>query len=255
MAARWGSSRLQMSKLRGPIPFTCHSVSHSPWSSQHARGTGKIRCTAVTDALEDAPSSTEVATQIEECRVKTMKEFGVLKFELFKRTAIAGSCFSAYLYLVASDKASIAALVGSVSCLAYLWMLCRSVDAIGPETKVPMKEAEKLPEGAPRKVAKLVASYRHALHPRLLVVVALGLGVWLYNSLSGDPLEPGEEGCLLLGFLVYKVALIQFYLDARKTKFDPEEFLKRPDFVELSSFGDLDVYGRKKEKPEDRVKL
>jgi hypothetical protein len=65
-----------------------------------------------------------------------------------------------------------------------------------------------MPAGLPRNAAKLVAAYRHALQPRLLVPCGLALAMATWNQVSGAPLDVIHEGCLLGGFLTYKVPLI-----------------------------------------------
>jgi len=59
-----------------------------------------------------------------------------------------------------------------------------------------------------RRLTKLVAAYRAALRPRLLVPVGLAALVGLYNLLADEPLPLVYEGCALGGFLSYKLALI-----------------------------------------------
>lgn len=59
-----------------------------------------------------------------------------------------------------------------------------------------------------RRAAKLKAAYQKALSPRLLVPVALGVFLGIYNRATGEPLPLLYTGCLLLGFLSYKGALI-----------------------------------------------
>ena len=65
-----------------------------------------------------------------------------------------------------------------------------------------------MPTGALRNAATLLAAYKHALNPRLLVFVGLACLMGCYNSVAEEPLSRLEEGCLLLGFLSYKVSLI-----------------------------------------------
>lgn len=59
-----------------------------------------------------------------------------------------------------------------------------------------------------RRAAKLTAAYQKALSPRLLVPVALGCLIGIYGRVTGEPLPTVYIGCLLLGFLSYKGALI-----------------------------------------------
>lgn len=59
-----------------------------------------------------------------------------------------------------------------------------------------------------RRAAKVGAAYRTALRPRLLVLVGLAAALGAYNAAAPEPLPVVYEGCLLGGFLSYKVALL-----------------------------------------------
>lgn len=59
-----------------------------------------------------------------------------------------------------------------------------------------------------RRGAKLVAAYRSALRPRLLVLIGLAALMGLYNRAAAEPLPLVYEGCVLGGFLSYKLALL-----------------------------------------------
>lgn len=59
-----------------------------------------------------------------------------------------------------------------------------------------------------RNAAKLVAAYQQALRPRLMVPFLLAVLMAAYNKNSEQPLELLYQGCLLGGFLSYKIALI-----------------------------------------------
>lgn len=59
-----------------------------------------------------------------------------------------------------------------------------------------------------RRAAKVKAAYQKALQPRLLVLVGLGVLVGVYDRVTGETLPVLYSGCLLLGFLSYKLALI-----------------------------------------------
>jgi len=60
-----------------------------------------------------------------------------------------------------------------------------------------------------RFVSKAMAGYRESLKPRLLVPAMLAGGCWLYNHGAEPSAQLGlvEEGCLVLGFASYKLAL------------------------------------------------
>lgn len=64
-----------------------------------------------------------------------------------------------------------------------------------------------------RRAAKVAAAYQKALQPRLLVLVSLPLLVVVYNKVSDEPLPLLYEGCLLGGFLSYKLALLLKLID------------------------------------------
>ena len=49
---------------------------------------------------------------------------------------------------------------------------------------------------------------RAALRPRLLVPIGLAAAMWAFNHQTGGALPLRDEGCLLLGFLSYKVRLL-----------------------------------------------
>lgn len=81
-------------------------------------------------------------------------------------------------------------------------------------------EAQQVENVVLRRAAQLVAAYRHAWNPRLVVPVALGAGVYAWNHFvsPGRPLSVAEEGCLLAGFLAYKPSLLLLLWDAYKPK-------------------------------------
>ncbi len=57
----------------------------------------------------------------------------------------------------------------------------------------------------------LHAHCRHALQPRLLILVGLVAGINAYNAAFPEqPLSLVEEGCLVAGFLSYKVRGLHF---------------------------------------------
>jgi hypothetical protein len=59
-----------------------------------------------------------------------------------------------------------------------------------------------------RRAAKVAAAYRKALNARLLLPASLGLLLAGYDAVAGERLPLLYTGCLLLGFLSYKGALI-----------------------------------------------
>lgn len=69
-----------------------------------------------------------------------------------------------------------------------------------------------------RRLAKLGAAYRAALRPRLLVLVGVAALIAAYNKAAPEPLPLVYEGCILGGFLSYKVALLVKLFDELSPK-------------------------------------
>lgn len=166
-----------------------------------------------------------------------MAAYADLKARLSRRARKAGAGLAAYLFLTVSGNAAAAALAGTAAGAAYLALLYRDADAITAETAVPLMAAQAEPQGWLRRVKVLAAAYYHALaNPRLGVVVALGAAVGLGSAATGRTEPPLiEAGCLLLGFLSYKIALLLELWDELKPKVDPEAGLRpvRPAIPDL----------------------
>ncbi len=194
---------------------------------------------------EDLGEYTEYEIPIDEAvKQKGIDEYQELKDMLLRRTWKFGALFSVYLFLVLpSTNASVLELLGCGAGYAYLWLLMRHVDSYNEDTDTPMFEAERIDAALLRNVAKVTVGYRYSLNPRLLIPVGLVVGCSLYNSMHGADSQLGliEEGCLVGGFLGYKVSLItKVYDDLRPKVLSAEELMreKRPDLVEID--GDVD---------------
>jgi hypothetical protein len=180
----------------------------------------------------------------EAAKQKGLDEYQELKDMLLRRTWKFGALFSVYLFLVLpSTNASLLELLGCGAGYAYLWLLMRHVDSYDEDTDTPMFEAERIDAALLRNVAKVTVGYRYSLNPRLLIPVGLVVGCSLYNSVHDVESQIGliEEGCLVGGFLGYKVSLItKVYDDLRPRVLSAEELMreKRPDLVEID--GDVD---------------
>ena len=203
----------------------------------HARTTAQVR--------DDLDEFSEYGAPIDQAaRQKGMDEYQELKDMLLRRTWKFGALFSVYLFLVLpSTNASVMELLGCGAGYAYLWLLMRHVDGYNEDSETPMFEAERIDASLLRNVAKVTVGYRYSLNPRLLIPVGLVLGCFFYNSLhdSGSQLGLVEEGCMIGGFLGYKVALItKVYDDLKPKVLTAEELMreKRPDLVEID--GDVD---------------
>ncbi|GLC49332.1 hypothetical protein PLESTB_000207600 [Pleodorina starrii] len=174
------------------------------------------------------------------------QEYQGLKDQLLDNTRKCGAVVAAYLLLTVDGQAALCALLGSAAGYAYLSLLYRDVDSYTGDTVVPMVEADQIENTLLRRAAKLGCAYRQALQPRLLVPVALaGLGA-AYNRVAGPEasLDLVHQGCLLGGFLSYKLALLIKLVDdlTPKTYVDSTDTRPRLEPIE----DELDMFGRPK---------
>lgn len=167
----------------------------------------------------------------------SMREYGELKTLLLRRTWRFGTLFSLYLLLSISGKAAIAELLGMCGSYAYLLLLMHDVDAYGPDSKVPMQSANNVEPALARFIAKVGAAYAQALTPRLLVPTSLVGIIWIWNAILPEfQLNLVEQGCMIGGFLSYKVALIlKVYDDLKPRPLNEEEIMQmsRPQLVDI----------------------
>ncbi|KAG2443532.1 hypothetical protein HXX76_001884 [Chlamydomonas incerta] len=175
-----------------------------------------------------------------------MKEYQGLKDQLLDNTRKCGAVVAAYLLLTADGQAALCALLGSAAGYGYLALLYRDVDSYKADTVVPMMQAEEIENGGLRLAAKLLAAWRQALNGRLLVPVGLAVLAAAYNRVAGPEaqLDLLHQGCLLGGFLSYKLALLIKLVDelTPKTYVDTTDTRPRLEVVE----DELDMYGRPK---------
>jgi len=213
-----------------------------------------------------------VEAELEAARQETVQEYEQLKATLLKRTWRFGTLFSAYLLFQVSGEAAFAALVGAAASYAYVTLLFKEIDAYNEDSVVPSVEADTLPAGFPRNVAKVAAAYKQALFssPRLLIPVALiasmaainaisssssniiGGGGTIDNIVGAQPaLDLVVQACGVGGFILsFKIALIQQVYDELKPKpLSAEELMKaaRPAMPDLPDVK-ADIYGRNTEK-------
>ncbi|GAB4823706.1 hypothetical protein N2152v2_010752 [Parachlorella kessleri] len=177
-----------------------------------------------------AESAERIERELEEAREQGLTEYQELKGLLLRRTWRFGTLFALYLLLAASAEAAFCELVGAGASYGYLLLLFKDVDALQPGDTVYLREAETVKPEMMRSVAKWLASYRHALKPRLLVLVGLVAGMAAYNAAFPEqPLSLVEEGCLVAGFLSYKVALLQkVYDDLKPRAMTADQLLQQP---------------------------
>jgi hypothetical protein len=185
--------------------------------------------------------SPEAVAQMErdlaEARDKSMQEYEDLKELLLKRTWRFGTAFSIYLLLTVSGDAAASELVGAAASYGYFLWLIRDVDAYDADTPVPMRAAEMVEPQFARTLAKIGAAYRMSFNPRLLVLIGLLSGCAAWNANFPDmQLNMVDVGCVLGGYLSYKVALIlKIYDDLKPRALTEEEMmqLSRPKLAEL----------------------
>jgi hypothetical protein len=170
-------------------------------------------------------------------REQSLEEYEDLKQLLLKRTWRFGTLFAAYLLFTVSTEAAFAELVGAAASYGYFLWLIRDAESLGPDSAVPLKAAEAMQPGSARNLAKIGAAYKQALTPRLLVPVGLIAAAAAWNQLLPDyTLSLVDQGCMLGGFLSYKIALIlKIYDDLKPRALTEEEMLRasRPQLVEV----------------------
>ena len=194
---------------------------------------------AMPSSAEAQPAPSTSASTNTPKHAAAMAAYAALKDRLARRSRKAGAGLAAYLFLTVSGEAAAAALVGTAASALYLTLLFRDADALNLDSRVPLMAAQAETDPWLRKIKVVGAAYWHALaNPRLAVVVGLAGAVAAGGALTGRaPGDPPllEAGCLLLGFLSYKIALVLELWDDLKPKIDPEAGLRppRPTIVDL----------------------
>lgn len=210
--------------------ITTHSASES-------REGGLEKTSQMNFIYMNPEAVAQMERELEEARDKSMQEYEDLKALLLRRTWRFGTAFSVYLLLTVSAEAAFAELVGSAASYAYFLWLIRDVDAYGADTPVPMRAAEMVEPQFARTLAKIGAAYKMSFNPRLLVLIGLLGACTAWNANFPDmKLGMVEQGCLLGGFLSYKIALIlKIYDDLKPRPLTEEEMmqLSRPQLPEL----------------------
>lgn len=59
-----------------------------------------------------------------------------------------------------------------------------------------------------RSVKRILAGFRAAFRPRLLILVGLAAATAGYNAVAAEHLPAGDMAALLVGFLSYKAGLV-----------------------------------------------
>lgn len=194
--------------------------------------------------------------KLAETRDKGMQEYQELKELLLKRTWRFGTFFGLYLFLTVSTEAAFCELLGAGASYGYLLWLFKDVDRLQPGDSIYLKEVENLQPRYAQLFAKWLASYRHALQPRLLVLISLFGAIAAYNSAFPEqPLSLIEEGCLIGGFLSYKVALILKVYDDLKPKILTEEDLLQEPRPMIAPIEDVEFPWKERSKSQDSSDL
>ncbi|PNH00832.1 Heat shock protein 7, chloroplastic [Tetrabaena socialis] len=222
-----------------------------PWRAAAVEG-GKPTILTNAEGGRTTPSVvafTEVEDYLQLQRLpdeEYMKEYQGLKDQLMDNTRKSGAVVAAYLLLTVDGQAALCALLGTAASCVYLALLYRDVDNYKEDTVVPMVVADRVEGTLLRRLAKAGCAYRQALNRRLLVPVVLVLLATAYNRSVGPEasIDLLHEGCLLLGFLSYKLALVVKLVDELSPKdfVDPSESRPRVEVVD----DDLDMLGRPK---------
>lgn len=192
----------------------------------------------------------ELFREGQRARQESLDEYEALKALLLKRTWRFGTLFSVYLLLAVSTESAFAELIGAATSYGYVLWLIRDIDAYGPDTQVPMRTAEALEQPVAKFFAKLIAGYRQSLTPRLLIPVGLVAGCAAWNTLVPEfQLSIVDEGCMLGGFLSFKIALVlKIYDDLKPRALTEEEMLRasRPQLADIEDVP-LRLRGRKQD--------
>lgn len=191
----------------------------------------------LTVSQQEQQANTAVSPQTSAQARQYAMQYQELKDEMLGRTQRFGAFLAAYLLLTVSGPAALAALIGSSASYAYLILLQQQIDAVLPTDSVPIWDAEDNVEGFARPFAIGAAAYRAALRPRLLVPVGLAAGVWACNFSGLHTVTQTEEGCLVLGFLSFKAALLLNVWYVLKPRYDSDA-LKRPKRPVQDNFGE-----------------
>ncbi|PRW33204.1 hypothetical protein C2E21_7817 [Chlorella sorokiniana] len=174
-----------------------------------------------------------------------MKEYTDLQEWLLFRTWRFGLLFAGYLLLAASGEAAFCELIGTAVGYGYFKWLIADVDRYQPGDVIPVREADAIQQPFLRGAAKVAAAYRQALQPRLLVLPGLLAAAAAWNAAyPEDALGLVEQGCLVGGFLSWKIALVlKIYEDLKPKPLTQEEIFRqaRPMLVEVEDAPAVDI--------------
>ena len=172
-----------------------------------------------------------------------LQSYSRLKLDLLRNTALFGTGLSVYLLLAQNDLAVAgSALAGTGGSVAYVALLCRHVDALGPGVRSlpPVKGlATNLGAVAVNAVKRIGDVYWNALaRPQLLVPVALAVASTAWND-AHDAAADVSYVYLLLGFLSYKVAALdQTYRALKEVTLYAAPVVERPTLADLPDIED-----------------
>lgn len=206
-------------------------------------GDGIPRADGITEA-QYAEYDANYQRWLETTRRDGAEAYEALKTKLLKRTQRGGTFLTLYIFLVVNSVAALCCMLGVGGSYLYLWLLIKDVDARdvedGGSTRV--LDAEEVESRVGRFVSKAFAGYMEALNPRLLVPAALAAAAWLYNQNAEPEVQLGllEEGCLILGFASYKLALGSEIWDSLKPKAKTAEEIARESRPMLPQLEDVE---------------
>ena len=174
-----------------------------------------------------APAPLDPAT-LASIRSAGMEEYAVLKRRIGANARRTGASLAGYLFLTVSPAAAAATLTGTAAGSLYLAWLARDVEAITPDTRVPVMAAQAVESPALRKAALLLASLATGLTPRLSIYVGLAAAWAAWNAAHPEaPLDLVIAGGAALGFGSYKGALIWELYECYRPRVDPDAGLRR----------------------------
>eukprot|EP01025_Chloroclados_australasicus_P038001 TRINITY_DN3889_c0_g1_i1.p2 TRINITY_DN3889_c0_g1~~TRINITY_DN3889_c0_g1_i1.p2 ORF type:complete len:242 (+),score=27.62 TRINITY_DN3889_c0_g1_i1:65-790(+) len=146
--------------------------------------------------------------EILQIKQQSDKEYGELRKSIIRNTQRAGGILTVYVYLVFNAKTAFCCMAGSIASYLYVLLLVNDVDSLKKEDISTWLEINKMRQSPQKTLMKAVSSYSISLKPRLLVPIALAMGIWAYNQNAEEPLSIVNEAAVLAGFLAYKGSLI-----------------------------------------------
>jgi len=138
-------------------------------------------------------------------------QYQQLKADINKTNQTCSALLFGYLFLQTPEVGA-CFLLGSICGYGYLQTLMRDVDNFSVNDPIAAAFLQ-LPDSGTqldslRSVKRILAGFRAAFRPRLLILVGLAAATAGYNAVAAEHLPAGDMAALLVGFLSYKAGLV-----------------------------------------------